>query len=189
VKRSETGPSSRRLPRVLRWLVRLRGSPEAIGRGVAIGMVVSFTPTIGFQTVIVLFLATLLNANRPVSVVPTWITNPLTIPPIFAFNYWVGTLLWPGPPMKVVHRTMTEAVQRIATLDFWQMYEQLMVFVGLSLEVFIPLMIGGLVVGGVCAAISYPLTVRAVRRYRQRRRRATARRRARRATEARPRSQ
>jgi uncharacterized protein (DUF2062 family) len=101
--------------------------------------------------------------------------NPVTIPPIFAFNYWIGTLLWPGPPIDEVRRTMAESVQKLATLDFWQVHEQLMVFIGLSREMFMPLMIGGLVVGAVCGAISYPLTVRAVRRYRQRR--ATARRR------------
>ena len=50
-----------------------------------------------------------------------------------------------------------------ATLDFWQMREQLRVFVGLSLDVFGPMMIGGLVVGGICTAISYPLTVRVVK--------------------------
>jgi uncharacterized protein (DUF2062 family) len=58
------------LRRFLRWLVLLRGSPEALGRGMAIGTVVAFTPTLGIQIPLALFLTTIANANRPISIVP-----------------------------------------------------------------------------------------------------------------------
>ncbi len=135
-----------RLRRFLIWLIRLRGSPQAIARGVAIGMIVAFTPTIGFQTLIALGVATLLNANRPVSIVPTWLTNPFTIPPVYAFTYYLGSFFWPGPEPASVTRAIRAAAKEVESLDFLAFREQLGVFLDLGLDVFMPMWIGGLIV-------------------------------------------
>jgi uncharacterized protein (DUF2062 family) len=167
--------ASPRLRRALAWLLRLRGSPEAIARGVAIGMVVAFTPTIGFQTLLALGASTLLNGNRPVAVVPTWITNPITIPPIYGFTYYLGSFFWPGPEPGLVAAAMNEAADELRSLGFLALRDQLGVFLELGLGVFGAMWIGGFIVGGIAAAISYPLTRQAVTalraRYRQRARR------------------
>ena len=158
-----------RLRRFLNWLIRLRGSPQAIARGVAIGMIVAFTPTIGFQTLIALGVATLLNANRPVSIVPTWLTNPFTIPPVYAFTYYLGSFFWPGPEPATVTRVMRAAAKELESLDFLAFRKQLGVFLDLGLDVFMAMWIGGLIVGMIAAAIAYPLTLRTVVRLRERR--------------------
>ena len=158
-----------RLRRFLNWLIRLRGSPQAIARGMAIGMIVAFTPTIGFQTLITLGVATLLNANRPVSIVPTWLTNPFTIPPVYAFTYYLGSFFWPGPELANVTRAMRAAAKEMESLNFLAFREQLGVFLDLGLDVFMPMWIGGLIVGSIAAAIAYPLTLRTVGRLRERR--------------------
>jgi uncharacterized protein (DUF2062 family) len=169
--------SRRRLRRFLNWLIRLRGSPQAIARGVAIGMIVAFTPTIGFQTLIALSIATLLNANRPVSIVPTWLTNPFTIPPVYAFTYYLGSFFWPGPEPASVTRAMHAAAEDLESLDFLALREQIGVFLDLGMDVFMPMWIGGLIVGSIAAAILYPLTLRTVVRLRERRARRRAKRR------------
>ena len=169
--------SSRRLRRFLNWLIRLRGSPQAIARGIAIGMIVAFTPTIGLQTLIALGIATLLNANRPVSIVPTWLTNPFTIPPVYAFTYYIGSFFWPGPEPGSVTRSVRAAAKELESLDFFALRAQLGVFLDLGLDVFMPMWIGGLIVGAIAAAIAYPLTLRAVVRLRERRAPRRARRR------------
>lgn len=171
----EPGARLHRTRRLLRWLLRLRGSPEAIARGLAIGLVVAFTPTIGFQTVLSLGLATLLDANRPISIVPGFLTNPVTIPPVYAFTYYVGSFLWPGPEAGRVADAMRGVARELSALDALALRAQLEVFVGLGIDVFMPMMIGGLLVGGLLAAVAYPLTVRLVvdlrgRRARRRRR-------------------
>lgn len=160
----------------LNWLIGLRGSPEAIARGVAVGMVVAFTPTIGIQTVLALGLATLLGANRPVSIVPTWLTNPLTIPPVYGFTYMLGNLVWPGPDLERVSGAIRDAARELEGLDFLAFREQLGVFFGLGLDVFVALWIGGLLLGSFAAAILYPLTLRAVVHLRERRERGKRRR-------------
>ena len=169
--------SRRHLRRFLIWLIRLRGTPQAIARGIAVGMVVAFTPTIGFQTLIALGTATLLNANRPVSIVPTWLTNPITIPPVYAFTYYLGSFFWPGPDPADVSRAMIAATKELESLDLLAIRAQLGVFLDLGLDVFMPMWIGGLMIGAVAAAVAYPLTLRTVVRLRERRRRRRARRR------------
>jgi uncharacterized protein (DUF2062 family) len=167
----------RRLRRFLNWLIRLRGSSRAIARGMAVGMIVAFTPTIGFQTLIALGIATLLNANRPVSIVPTWLTNPFTIPPVYAFTYYLGSFFWSGPDPAEVTRAMAAAARELESLDLLAIRAQLGVFLDLGMDVFMPMWIGGLIVGTVAAGITYPLTLRTVERLRKRRKRRRAKRR------------
>ncbi|HSH69514.1 MAG TPA: DUF2062 domain-containing protein, partial [Deferrisomatales bacterium] len=88
-----------RLRRLGRWLFQLRGSPEAIALGVAIGVFVAFTPTAGVQALLALLLATLLGANRPAAVAPVFLTNPLTALPAFTLTYRAGLLWVPGPSL------------------------------------------------------------------------------------------
>lgn len=157
-----------RARRFFDWLIRLRGSPRSIAGGVAVGMVVAFTPTIGLQTLLALGLATLLGANRPVSIVPTWITNPVTIPPVYGFTYYLGSFFWPGPELERVRDVMRVVARDIGELDFLALGDQLDVFLALGVDVFVPMWIGGLIVGGVAAAVSYPVTFRVVVELRKR---------------------
>lgn len=155
--------------RLLRWLLVLRGSPRAIAGGVAVGTIVAFTPTIGFQILLSLGLATLLNLNRPAAMVPTGITNPLTIPPVYAITYYLGSFFWPGPEPAVAARALREASAELASLDLLALRAQLDVFLSLGIDIFVPMWIGGLIVGGLAAAIAYPLTLRTVVDLRRRR--------------------
>ncbi|MDY0167844.1 MAG: DUF2062 domain-containing protein [Thermoguttaceae bacterium] len=64
--------------------------PHRVALGAALGMFVAFTPTIGFQMVIVVSLASVLRANKLVGLPLVWISNPLTIPAIFYAGYSLG---------------------------------------------------------------------------------------------------
>ena len=57
-----------------------------------IGIFVAFLPIPG-QTLIAAFLALLFSSNLPIAVALVWISNPLTIAPLFIFTYGVGVLL------------------------------------------------------------------------------------------------
>lgn len=54
-----------------------------------VGLVCAFVP-IPFQMVLAAALAVLFQVNIPVSVALVWLTNPLTMPPLFYFAYEVG---------------------------------------------------------------------------------------------------
>lgn len=145
---------------VLRWIFRLRGSPKAVAGGFGLGIFIALTPTVGVQVVLALSIATLLNLNRVASVIPVWITNPVTIPFIFTFNYLLGSLIWPGPSVGDVYRRMLKIAADMATLDIWEIQAQLEAFVLLGKEIIIPLVIGSIFVGGCAGYLGYFLLLR-----------------------------
>ena len=157
------------LRRTAHSILSLHGSPRDIALGAAIGVFVAFTPTVGFQMLIAALIATLLGANRPAAVIGPWITNPLTIPPIYALTYWIGTFFRKGPAAGEVYHRMVAVVASLKQLSWYAFHKQLTSFLKAGANVFVQMMIGGIIVGLICAGISYPLTLRAVNRYRRRR--------------------
>jgi hypothetical protein len=141
--------------RALHWVIDLRRSPESIAAGFSVGLFVAFTPTLGFQMLLAAFLATLVGASRASAVVPVWITNPVTVPPIYGFTYMVGGWFYPGPPVKQIPETLRGVARRLAQYEFWDMIDQIRTLVMLGRDVFVPLWIGGIAVGLAAGLTSY----------------------------------
>ena len=55
-----------------------------------VGLIVSLLPLVGLQMLIVFFLALWFRANLPVIVALQWISNPLTMGPIYYADYKIG---------------------------------------------------------------------------------------------------
>lgn len=92
----------RQLPRnrfIRRWrftylkLKRLRKKPVFLTRGLAVGIFAGCFPFFGVQSIISIFLATLVRGSRVAALAATWISNPLTYVPLYVFNYKVGKLI------------------------------------------------------------------------------------------------
>jgi uncharacterized protein (DUF2062 family) len=64
---------------------------RTIALAFAVGLFYAWTPT-PMQMVIAAIGAIYYRTNLPISVAQAWITNPITIPPLFYFSYQVG--LW-----------------------------------------------------------------------------------------------
>ena len=89
-----------RLQRVLEISGSLRSHPEAIARGVAVGLFVGLTPTVGFQTVLMITACILVAGNFPVAFAVSWVSNPFTVAPLYWGFHSLGmaaVALWPGP--------------------------------------------------------------------------------------------
>ncbi len=67
---------------------------EPLARGLAIGMFVAFTPTLGFQMAISCFILLLIPGNLPIAIAVCWITNPATAAPIYYAEYRVGEWIY-----------------------------------------------------------------------------------------------
>ncbi len=113
---------------------------RSVAGAVALGMFVMYLPPLG-QILIAAAGAIALRVNLPISVTLVWITNPFTIPPMYYFSYRVGSWILGVPTQPF-------------SVEYWLEWRN-------WLDVLAPLTIGGLVCGGVCAALGY-LAVQAV---------------------------
>ncbi len=71
---------------------------RSVAGAFALGLFVMWMP-IPFQMFLSAGLAILLGVNLPLSIVIVWLTNPVTIAPMFYFAYIVGTWIIGEPPM------------------------------------------------------------------------------------------
>ncbi|WP_228060538.1 MULTISPECIES: DUF2062 domain-containing protein [unclassified Coleofasciculus] len=129
-------------------LLRLHGKPEVIARGLACGVFAGLFPLFGIQTIIGVLLAIPLRGNKIMAVAGTWVSNPLTYVPIYAFNFHVGRLL-------LNNNTLTDV-----SLQSWQQVKVL------GSEIIGTLFVGCFTVGLVCAVCSYFLGLSLIRRFR-----------------------
>lgn len=69
---------------------------QSVALATFIGLFCAFIPLPG-QMIFAAFLAVFFRANLPISVCLVWVTNPITIAPIFYFCYKVGALILETP--------------------------------------------------------------------------------------------
>jgi len=67
-------------------------SRRSIAGAVWIGLFIALLPLPG-QTVIALLVALLLRVNVPIAAITTWVVNPVTMGPIFYWEYSLGRLI------------------------------------------------------------------------------------------------
>lgn len=136
--------------------------PHRIAWGVAVGMFVAWTPTIGAQMVIAAALAWLLRGNVAAAAAVVWVTNPYTMVPVYWFNYVIGTMLVGGPPLNLAwFEDLIHNDSHRAWLDYMAFAYQKLA------EVFWPMWVGSVAAAIPIAAASYAATYYAIRRHRQ----------------------
>ncbi len=142
------------------------GSPEDIAGGLAVGFLVAFSPTLGIQILLSYFIATALKVSRAAALIPIWITSPVTMTPMYAFTYQIGAWFVDGPSVKHVQRQLTGLVRRMDGYDTFDVPSRIREAMTISGDIILPMFIGGFLVGGLCALISYPCALWFVRRFR-----------------------
>ncbi len=125
----------------LRWLGKILEDPNllhlnrySVSGAVSVGLFVAILPA-PFQMIIAALLALLFRVNLIVSIVLVWISNPLTMGPIFYFTYLVGAWILQTPAQDLEFEfTMQWFMDEIGLI--WQ-----------------PLVLGSLVAGVICAIL------------------------------------
>lgn len=89
---SQNNKSSLRisLKKAYERFIKIRGDPQNIALGFALGLFVGMSPTFGFQTAIAIFLAALFKWNKISAAIGVWVTNPVTTPFIYGMTYLAG---------------------------------------------------------------------------------------------------
>jgi uncharacterized protein (DUF2062 family) len=125
-------------------LIRLQATPDEIAKGFALGIFIGMTPTFGFQIALAVFFAFLLKENKLAAIIGVFITNPVTAPFIYALEYESGRIL-----LGMDHAKFP------AELTFSAL-------AGLGWDVLLPLCLGSLIYGILCAGLSYALVLRLI---------------------------
>jgi len=110
--------------------------------GVAIGLFLAFLPIPG-QMLLAALLAIYFRVNLPLAVVFVWLSNPITIPPLFYLSYKTGALMLQEPAKELIFQLSFEWFSEII-VDIWD-----------------ELLLGSLTLGGLAALTGY-FTVRLV---------------------------
>jgi uncharacterized protein (DUF2062 family) len=138
-------------------LLNHKGSPESIGRGAAIGLMVGMVIPFSFQMIIAFPLALLFKAAKFPALLFTWISNPLSIPVIYPIQCYVGSYLI-GRPLSYesIKTTLAVLIETPSISNFF----------GFSGDLILSFFAGGALFGTIIALIGYFLTIQSIRKHR-----------------------
>ncbi|GEM_PF-817136 len=146
-------------------ILGVHDSPHRIALGVAIGIFVTWTPTIGFQMALTLALSTLFRANKVVGVPLVWISNPATLW-IYIPNYLLGCRLLGEKPSTDV---LLAALSKAFGVNESGLKERFMTVVQTLWDVLAPLMLGSVIIGALLGVLCYAATYKGVQIFQARR--------------------
>ncbi len=118
---------------------------HSVAKAFAIGLFCTWIP-FPFQTILAAILAIYFCAHIPLSIALVFITNPITIPPMFYFAYWLGNKL---------------LLQEGGSFNFELSWEW---FTTGMLQVWQPLLFGSLILGIISSILGY-ITIHLIWRY------------------------
>jgi uncharacterized protein (DUF2062 family) len=138
-------------------ILRLKGNPEKVAGGVAIGIAVGLTPTVPLHFLLAILLAFLLDKSKLAAALGVWVANPFMLPFVYLLDYKVGQFVtgtavapFPFSSFSVTH------------------------LVELGWTICYPLFVGGLVVGLLSFFPAYFFTRQILLFYREKRRHRSA---------------
>ena len=119
-----------RIKKFYQQFISLKGDPESLAWGMAMGVFIGVTPTIPFHTVLIVFFGFLLKKNMTSAFLgSSLISNPVTIPLLYLSEYQIGRLILgpSGAEIRIKEYTVASILQ-------------------LGWEVAVPLLLGGFLV-------------------------------------------
>jgi uncharacterized protein (DUF2062 family) len=134
-------------------ILRLRGNPEKVAGGVAIGIAVGLTPTVPLHFLLAILIAFLLGKSKLAAALGVWVGNPFLLPVIYLLDYKVGQFVTgtAAPLLPFSSFSITHLVE-------------------LGWSICYPLFIGGLVVGLISFLPAYFFVKQILILYREKRR-------------------
>ncbi len=146
-----------------RRVLTLDDSPHSIALGVFIGTLVAYQPIVGFQMIVGAIVCKIIRANVIASLPLAWITNPVTIIPIYYLTYRLGVVFTGDEPITYDDiAALWTAIGELGLLD------GIVEGTRMLLDIFWPMVVGGLLIGVVNGAIFYALVRRLVTVYQSR---------------------
>ena len=116
-KNSKTRELGARLKRAFRLfflrILRLKGQPEEVAGGIAIGVFIGLTPTVPLHTILSVVIAFLLGKSKLAAALGGWIANPFMLPFIYILDYKVGRMITgiEGVPLVLSDHSLSHLLQ------------------------------------------------------------------------------
>lgn len=131
----------KKLTHWLRAMVLSGATAKEVAGGLAIGTFIAFTPTLGLHTWIALPIAAIFKKNKIATIIGVYVTNPLTVIPIFYSNLRIGEfLLGRDIPLLFTKETLLD----------WR---------NMGVDLLAPLWVGSLLSGAIFALLAYALCI------------------------------
>jgi uncharacterized protein len=126
--------------------ISLKGEPQSIAMGLAMGVFIGVTPTIPFHTALIILIGLVWKHNLTSAYLGSWlISNPLTIPIFYFGQYELGRFLLGSPGVQL---NITDySLQSLLALGW---------------HIVLPLLIGGLIMAPIFAIPAYFIGYRAI---------------------------
>lgn len=124
--------------------LKIRGTPDQISLGMALGIFIGMTPFMGFHAITAVALASFFGWNKIAAGVGVFVTNPITAPVIYSITYRLGSRI-----------TGYSDPAQIASL-FKE--DGFIALIKSSPMIVADLLIGGVIIGFFLAVIGYYLT-------------------------------
>ncbi|HPS54920.1 MAG TPA: DUF2062 domain-containing protein [Sedimentisphaerales bacterium] len=144
-------------------VLHVNDSPKSIAMGVCLGVFVAWTPILGVHMMTALFLAVIAKANKLVSVLTVWVSNPFTYLPMWSLGYMVGRTL-----TKIFNGTavdqpqdITQHVSSFSMVEIFSRFFEIALWKEIASSLWskgIELWIGCLILGTISAIAGYFLT-------------------------------
>jgi uncharacterized protein (DUF2062 family) len=149
-------------------IIHVDDSPHRIALGVSLGLFTAFLPLLGLHTFIAFALSFVARANKAVAILCSWISNPLTVIPIFVPSYLFGRSVVGifREPLPADTDQVAEILERafsfsglaaaLSSSDFWKEMASLFGKIGLELTT------GCLILGVTFALVFYFITYKMI---------------------------
>jgi uncharacterized protein (DUF2062 family) len=142
--------------KIRHWAKRtkaLNGEPRYVAMGMAVGIFVSATPTIPFQTIIAVALAFIMRGSKAAAALGVWLSNPITFPVFYLASYKIGAFLFGiSTDTDITGQTTPDLLK-------------------LGFDISLAAITGGVIIGLILAIGTYIITYKIVRKIRSREKR------------------
>jgi uncharacterized protein (DUF2062 family) len=136
-------------------LKRLRGDPEILAGGLAIGVLIGLTPTIPFHTIVIIPLTIITRTSTIAGIISSWlICNPLTYFPIYYFSFVLGNII---TPYKISWSSIRTVLDQLTHSE--NLIHSIKLIGNLGYETMAVMLTGGLIFAIPLALISYYMSL------------------------------
>ncbi len=147
-------------------ILRQKDSVHSIAWGAVIGLMVGMMVPMGGQIIIAVLLAWLFNANKIAASTFTFISNPWTVVVLYPFQILLGAKVVGSDVSNDVASGFKTACEQVEffKLKFGPVVEFLEMH---GWHIMLYFLIGGLIIGAIVSAITYPLMIQALIRHKK----------------------